>query len=97
MPRLPNPSPVIALGVTQIVGYGTLYYAFGVLAGALAGGVGVGLPFAFGAFSAALLVGGAVAPIAGRAIARYGARAVMAGVAFGLALVALAALARVPR
>jgi hypothetical protein len=25
-------APVLALGVTQIVGYGTLYYSFGILA-----------------------------------------------------------------
>lgn len=69
---------ILALGVTQIIGYGTLYYAFGVLAVPLVADVGVSLPFAFGAFSAALLAGGIVAPFAGRAIDRHGARRVMA-------------------
>lgn len=82
---------ILALGVTQIVGYGTLYYAFAVLAKDLTGEVGVSMPFAFGAFSLALLAGGAVAPIAGRAIDRYGAARVMAlgSVGAGLALAAL--------
>jgi MFS family permease len=82
---------ILALGVTQIVGYGTLYYAFAVLAQDLTAEVGVSLPFAFGAFSLALLASGAVAPLAGRAIDRYGARVIMAWGSFGagLALVAL--------
>lgn len=82
---------ILALGVTQIVGYGTLYYAFAVLAGQLTTEVGVSMPFAFGAFSLALLAGGAIAPVAGRAIDRYGERRVMGlgSVGAGLALAAL--------
>jgi MFS family permease len=82
---------ILALGVTQIVGYGTLYYAFAVLARQLTAEVGVSLPFAFGAFSLALLAGGLAAPIAGRAIDRHGARRVMAlgSLGAGLALTAL--------
>ncbi len=82
----PRLSPIIALGITQIIGYGTLYYAFGVLTQPLARDVGVGVPFAFGAFSLALLAGGAAAPFAGRAIDRFGARAVMAAGSVGAAL-----------
>ncbi|MGL6210611.1 MAG: MFS transporter [Paracoccaceae bacterium] len=84
---------ILALGITQIVGYGTLYYAFGVLAVPLTTELGVSLPFAFGAFSVALLAGGAVAPMAGRAIDRHGARVVMAWGSVGAA-VALAALSQ---
>ncbi len=82
---------ILTLGVTQIVGYGTLYYAFGVLVPLLAADIGVSQPFAFGAFSAALLAGGAVAPFAGRQIDRIGARKVMAAgsAAAGLALALL--------
>jgi hypothetical protein len=82
---------IIALGITQIVGYGTLYYAFGVVAARLTEDLGVSLPFAFGAFSAALLAGGAAAPFVGRQIDRQGARIVMAvgSVGAALALVAL--------
>ncbi|MFM2388864.1 MAG: hypothetical protein RLZZ437_419 [Pseudomonadota bacterium] len=89
---MPLPQPlrtIIALGVTQIVGYGTLYYAFGVMALQLTADLGVSLPFAYGAFSLALLAGGALAPLVGRAIDRHGARPVMAA---GSAAAALALL-----
>ncbi|MGL5009660.1 MAG: MFS transporter, partial [Paracoccaceae bacterium] len=86
--------PIIALGITQIVGYGTLYYAFGALAQPLTRDVGVTLPFAFGVFSLALFAGGLAAPFAGRAIDRHGARVVMAVGSVGAAL-ALAALSQV--
>jgi MFS family permease len=84
---------ILALGITQIVGYGTLYYAFAVLAKALVAEIGVSMPFAFGAFSVALLAGGVVAPLAGRAIDRHGARPVMALGSVGAAL-ALAVLSQ---
>jgi MFS family permease len=82
---------ILALGITQVVGYGTLYYAFAVLARDLTAELGVSLPFAFGAFSLALLAGGVVAPVVGRAIDRHGARRVMAlgSAGAGLALAAL--------
>lgn len=87
----PTGRAILALGITQIVGYGTLYYAFGVLAIQLTAEVGVSLPFAYGAFSVALLAGGVVAPLAGRAIDRHGARRVMAlgSIAAALTLVVL--------
>ncbi len=86
MPLPPLTRAILALGVTQIVGYGTLFYAFGVVAAPMAGELGISLPFAFGAFSLALLAGGAAAPFAGRAIDRHGARAVMAMGSVGAAL-----------
>nr|CAD6418754.1 MFS transporter [Rhizobium sp. Q54] len=55
-----------ALGLTQIVGYGTLYYSFGVLAPAMAEDFGISTDFVFGLLSGALLAGGALAPKAGR-------------------------------
>ncbi len=85
---------ILALGITQIVGYGTLYYAFGVVADRLSQDIGLTLPFVFGAFSLALLAGGAAAPFAGRAIDRIGARKVMAAGSAGAAL-ALTALSQV--
>jgi MFS family permease len=83
--------PIVALGITQIVGYGTLYYAFGVVALDLSDDLGITLPFAFGAFSLALLAGGAAAPIAGRLIDSLGARKIMAAgsIAAAMSLMAL--------
>ena len=73
-PALPM---ILALGVTQILGYGTLYYSFAVLAPGIAMDLGMGLPLVFGLFSAALMLGGLGAPFAGRMIDRHGARAVL--------------------
>lgn len=47
-----------ALGLTQIVGYGTLYYSFGILAPDMAADLGVGKDVVFGILSGALLIGG---------------------------------------
>jgi MFS family permease len=94
LPRSPALRPILALGVTQIVGYGTLYYAFGALAQTMTADIGVSLPFAYGVFSLALLAGGLAAPFAGRAIDRHGARRVMAAGSAGAAL-ALAVLSQV--
>jgi MFS family permease len=93
LPLSPVTRAILALGVTQIVGFGTLFYAFGGVAVPLAADLGISLPFAFGAFSLALLAGGAVAPFAGRAIDRHGARRVMATGSVGAAL-ALAVLSQ---
>jgi MFS family permease len=85
---------VLALGLTQTIGYGTLYYAYGVLAPAIAGTFGVGIDWFFGAFTIGLLVGGLSAPIIGRELDRRGARAVMSfgslAAALGLCACALA-------
>ncbi|HEV2513821.1 MAG TPA: arsenite efflux MFS transporter ArsK [Devosia sp.] len=83
-----------ALGVTQIIGYGTLYYSFGTLAPAMAATFGWSEAWLFGLLSASLLVGGLVAPFAGRLADRHGAGQLMGwgSLAATLALV-LAALA----
>jgi MFS family permease len=64
---------VVALGVSQIIGYGTLYYAFSTLVPHVAREFGTGEPLIYGVFSAGLLAGGLVAPVAGRAMDRVGA------------------------
>lgn len=75
-------------GLTQIIGYGTLYYSFSVLAPSMAEDLGLAIGWVYGAFSLALLAGGLASPFVGRAVDRYGAGAIMA---FG-SLAAAAAL-----
>ncbi len=80
------------LGTTQIVGYGTTYYAFAILAAPIAGSIGWPVSWVFGALSLSLLVGGLAAPRVGRMIDRYGAASVMTvgSLATAAALVAVA-------
>lgn len=79
---------IVALGITQIIAYGTLYYSFSILAPDMAKDLGWSKEWVFAALSAALLVGGLVAPWFGRMIDRHGAgRMMTAG-----SLVAAAAL-----
>lgn len=86
---------VLALGVTQIIGYGTLYYSFSILAPDMARGFNWSSEWIFGALSAALLIGGLAAPTMGKWIDRFGAGRVMtAGSA--IAALALAACAFAP-
>lgn len=86
---------VAALGLTQIIGYGTLYYAFSVLAPAMAKDLDWSSEWIFGALSAALLAGGLAAPSAGRWSDRFGAGRVMAAGSLAAAL-AMAACAFAP-
>ncbi len=81
------PLAVFTLGITQIIGFGTLYYAFSVAVPAIAADLGITLTFAYAGFSFALLLSGFFAPFAGRLIDRWGARPVMAA---GSALSSLA-------
>lgn len=78
------------LGLTQIVGYGTLYYSFAILAPAMAAEFHWPEQWVFGALSASLLAGGILAPTAGRLADRVGAGRVMT---FGSMAAALALLA----
>jgi len=68
---------VAALGVTQIIGYGTLYYSFSILAPDMAAQFSWSSEWVFGALSAALLVGGLTAPWLGVLFDRIGAGRVM--------------------
>lgn len=78
------------LGLSQIIGYGTLYYAFSVLVPDIARDLGVSQAWVFGAFSAALLIGGFAAPISGRLADRIGAGRLMALGSLGAALMLVA-------
>lgn len=85
---------VWALGATQIVGYGTLYYAFPIAVPAMAVTHGVTEPWLYGVFSAGMLLGGLIAPRVGRAMDRFGAPRVMSvGSALAAAFLALVPLA----
>lgn len=86
---------VWGLGATQVIGYGTLYYAFSILAADMAKDLNWTVEWIYGAFSAALLVGGLAAPFSGRWVDRFGAGHVMAAGSIGAA-VALAACALAP-
>lgn len=83
---------IVALGVTQVAGYGCLYYAFAVLAPAITASLGWSPEWTYGGFAIGLLIGGLAAPVAGRLIDHYGTRLVMTigSVLAGLSLFALA-------
>lgn len=73
----PLPIAVGALGIGQIIAWGTSYYCLGVLAGPIAKDTGWSQSLIYLGFTVSLLVMGAVSTSAGRAIDRHGARAVM--------------------
>jgi len=87
--RLSPAATVWLLGLSQIIGYGTLYYSFSILAGGIARSFAWPVAWAYGSFSLALLAGGVIAPLVGRRIDRHGAAIVMA---LGSVLCALALL-----
>jgi len=83
-----------ALGIAQIISWGSLYYAIGVLGPPMRAELGVSELFLFGSFTAGLLACGALAPATGRAIDRLGGSKVLsvgsvAG-ALGMAVLAMA-------
>lgn len=65
-------------GLTQVIGYGALYYSFAILADDVTRTFGWTQSGFFLAFSAALAAGGLVAPHMGKALDRFGAARVMA-------------------
>ena len=87
MTTMPTPLPqtaargglglILALGVTQVAGYGALYYAFAVLAPEMTKSFGWAPEWTYGAFAAGLLAGGLAAPFSGQLIDRFGTRAMM--------------------
>ena len=86
--------PVWVLCVTQVLSWGTLYYAFSVLLGAIGAGHGWGVAEMVGAFSVALFVSGVCAYPAGKLMQRFGGRAVMsAGSVVGAAAMLVVAIA----
>jgi MFS family permease len=75
--RRRNLQLILALGATQVAGYGALYYAFAVLAPEMTRSLGWAPEWTYGAFATGLLAGGLAAPFAGRLIDRFGTRMMM--------------------
>jgi predicted MFS family arabinose efflux permease len=77
---------VTALGITQILAWGSTFYLLGVLANPVARDTGWGYEWVMAGVSAGLLVAGLVSPRVGRAISEWGGRPVLAASAGLLAL-----------
>lgn len=77
---------VTALGITQILAWGSSYYLLAVLARPIARDTGWSLGWIVGGVSLGLLMAGLISPRVGDAIGRYGGRPVLAGSALLLAL-----------
>ena len=93
---MPPLTPLVAaLGIAQVISWGTLFYAISVLGPPMGRDLGVSDLFVFGAFTAGLLVSGTLAPLAGRLIDARGGRFVLS-VGSLLAIAAMAILAVAP-
>lgn len=81
---------IAILAVTQVVSWGSIYYAFAILSAHMQRDLGFGAEVVFGGFSWSLLVAGLVATPTGMLLDRFGGRAIMCGgslcAALGLAL-----------
>ena len=91
--KSPTGVAVNALGITQIVSWGTTLYALAVLGAPIANDTGWSPSIVFGGISIGLLVSGAISTHTGRLIDSSGARALMSigSVLNAVGLVALAA------
>ncbi len=85
---------VPALGVTQIISWGSLYYSIAVLGSSIRADLGISAAQLFGAYSAALLISALAAPVVGRGIDRHGGRSVLC-IGSAIAAAALYAVAQV--
>ena len=86
---------VTALGVAQVISWGTLFYAIGVLGKPMAAELGASELFLFTSFTLGLLLSGTLAPVAGRLIDRRGGGFVLS-IGTGLAIAAMVLLALAP-
>jgi MFS family permease len=84
--RRPRWAVVSAIGVAQILAWGSSYYLLSLLAGPIAADTGWSLAWVFGALSVGLLVSGLVSPRIGHIIERRGGRPVLAASAILLSL-----------
>jgi hypothetical protein len=89
VPR-PVGAAIAALGITQIVGWGTTHYLPAILAGSIAAGLDTSPTTVLGGFSWGLLIAGVSARASGRLMDRHGARVVMTAASLLAALGLLA-------
>src|SRR5215510_11309125 len=91
--RDPATHAILALGITQIIAWGTTLYALGVLGKPIAADTGWSQSLVFGGLTTGLLVSAAVSTLVGRGVDRRGGRQIMALgsllMAGGLVLLAL--------
>jgi MFS family permease len=96
---VPSPKIIVpALGVTQILAWGSSYYLLAVLAKPIAADTGWSLTWIVAGLSLGLLIAGLVSPLVGRQIHRRGGRPVLAASAalLGAGLLGLAAAPNLP-
>jgi MFS family permease len=84
--RRPHGGLIPSLGLTQIVGWGSMFYAYGILMQPMQDELDMSKPAIVGAYSVALLISGLFSTAAGSIIDRIGGRLLMGG---GSALAAL--------
>jgi predicted MFS family arabinose efflux permease len=78
--RAPPLIPIIsALGVAQIISWGSLYYAIAVLGESMYRDLGISSTSLFGAFTLSLFLSGLAAPTVGKLIDRHGGRPILIG------------------
>jgi len=88
---------VTALGVAQIISWGSLFYTIAVLGGAMRRDLGVSDVVLFGSFTAGLFLSGIASPLLGREIDLRGGRRVLAlGSILGAVATAVLATAQGP-
>ena len=76
-PQLELRKVVGLLGISQIIGYGTIFYSYAIIAPSFAKAFGVDASLPFSVISVALLLSGFVSPFLGKLIDRRGAQRVM--------------------
>jgi MFS family permease len=84
-----------ALGIAQIISWGSLFYAIAVLGEAMRTELGISATWLFGAFTVGLLASGIVSPAVGRLVDARGGRVVLSwGSVLGAAALAMLASAQ---
>ena len=92
--REPGAALIVALGITQIIGWGSIFYSFGFLMAPMQQALELDRGTVGGAFSVALLCSGLMAPRVGARIDRVGGRRLMTAGSLAVAAL-LFALSRV--